>query len=304
VKFCFEPGPEDAGTRLDVYIAGEAEELSRSRAKTLIEAGAVTVNGAAATKAGLSLKGGETVEIDAGEPETLKALPENLPLDIVYQDNDIAVINKARGMVTHPASGSPDGTLVNAVLYHIKDLSSINGVIRPGIVHRLDKDTSGLIVIAKNDAAHNSLARQIAEKTAKRYYIALVDGNIKEDAGVIEQPIDRSPKDRKKMAVREGGRYAKTAYQVLERFGNYTLVAFELFTGRTHQIRVHTAYIHHPVAGDTLYGGSDKFSSEGQLLHARRLELVHPSTGERLVFEADAPIIFNKTIDFLRKKIK
>jgi 23S rRNA pseudouridine1911/1915/1917 synthase len=304
MKYFLQASPEDAALRLDVFLSSEIEDLTRSRIRNLIQEGAVMVDGATVTKAGFFLKGGESVQIDSGEPQVLEARPENLPIDILYQDNDIAVINKARGMVTHPAPGSPNGTLVNAALYHIKDLSSINGVIRPGIVHRLDKDTSGLIVIAKNDAAHNSLAKQIAEKSAKRYYWAILDGNIKEDCGIVEQPIDRSPKDRKKMAVMEGGRHAKTAYKVLERFGSHTLAEFELFTGRTHQIRVHAAYIHHPVTGDTLYGGCDKFDSHGQLLHAVRLELTHPSTGDRLVFEAEPPEIFRKALEFLRGKIK
>ena len=304
MKLFFEPGQEDAGARIDVYLSGEAEDFSRSQIKNLIEAGAVFVNGTAITKAGFNVRGGESIEIDAGEPRMLEAKPEDLPIDIVYQDNDIAVVNKARGMVTHPAPGSPCGTLVNAALFHIKDLSSINGVIRPGIVHRLDKDTSGLLVMAKNDIAHNSLSKQIADKTAKRFYLAILDGNLKEDTGVIEQPIDRSSKDRKRMAVCVDGRYAKTAYKVLERFGSHTYAEFQLFTGRTHQIRVHAAFIRHPVTGDTLYGGGDPFSSRGQLLHARRLELTHPATGERLVFEAEPPEIFLKSLDTLRKKIK
>ena len=213
------------------------------------------------------------------------------------------VINKAQGMVTHPATGSPDGTLVNALLYHVKDLSGINGVLRPGIVHRLDKDTSGLIMVAKNDASHLSLSKQIAEKSAKRYYIALVDGNIKEDSGVIEQPIARHRIDRKKMAVDRDGRVAKTAFKVLERFQKYTLVEYELFTGRTHQIRVHSSFIHHPVVGDPVYGGSNKFGLDGQLLHAFKLVLSHPRSGEIMTFEAPIPQYFETVLNKLRKTL-
>lgn len=304
MKYYFTAEAADEGVRLDVFIAGEAEEISRSRAKNIIESGGVLVDGKPVTKAGYILKSGQTVQADGGEPIELAAFPQDIPIKIVYQDKDIAVIDKEQGMVTHPAAGSPSGTLVNAILYCIKDLSTINGVIRPGIVHRLDKDTSGLIVIAKNDAAHNSLAKQIAEKSAKRYYTALVDGNIKEDAGIIEQPIGRSKSFRKKMAVREDGRYAKTAYKVLERFGLYTLVEYELFTGRTHQIRVHSAYIHHPITGDSVYGGSDKFGLNGQLLHAHKLELTHPATNERLVFVSELPRHFKDVLEILSKTLR
>ena len=206
-------------------------------------------------------------------------------------------------MVTHPATGSPDGTLVNALLYHVKDLSGINGVLRPGIVHRLDKDTSGLIMVAKNDFAHLSLSKQIAEKSAKRYYIALVDGNIKEDEGVVEQPIARHKIDRKKMCVDKDGRYAKTSYKVIERFQKYTLVEYELFTGRTHQIRVHSTFKHHPVVGDAIYGGSNKFGLNGQLLHAFKLVLTHPRTGEVMTFNAEIPEYFKIVLDKLRKSL-
>lgn len=294
-------GAQDAGKRLDVYISEELEELSRSRVKNSIEKGLVFVNGETVNKAGAAVKAGDRVEIGIEDPETLGAEPQNIPIDIVYQDNDIAVIDKAQGMVTHPAAGSPDGTLVNAVLYHIKDLSTINGVIRPGIVHRLDKDTSGLIVIAKNDNAHNSLARQIAEKSAVRCYTALVDGNIKEEEGKIEAPIGRSKTDRKKMAVVNGGRYALTHYNVLERYGKYTLCGFRLYTGRTHQIRVHCKHINHPVVGDALYGGSNQFKLNGQLLHAHRLELTHPVSGERMVFTSELPQYFKNVLNRLEK---
>lgn len=304
MKAIFFADSEDVGQRLDVFIAAEAGNISRSRAKNIIEEGGVIVDGKPVARASYLVKGGERIEVEAGEPVELDAFPQDIPVNIVYQDADLAVINKEQGMVTHPAAGSPSGTLVNALLYHIKDLSTINGVIRPGIVHRLDKDTSGLIVIAKNDAAHNSLAKQIAEKTAKRHYIALVDGNIKEDSGIIDKPIGRSKTDRKKMAVVADGRPAKTAYKVLERFGKYTLVEFELFTGRTHQIRVHGLSIHHPVVGDPVYGGSNKFGLKGQLLHAFKLEFTHPSTGERMVFEAELPEYFREVLNKLRNGAK
>lgn len=291
---------ENVAERLDVFIAAELEDISRSRVKSIVEAGEVTVNGVINNKSGYAVKDGDEITVTVPEPEVITAEPQNLPIDIVYQDNDLAVINKAQGMVTHPATGSPDNTLVNAIMYHIKDLSTINGVIRPGIVHRLDKDTSGLIVIAKNDAAHNSLAKQIAEKSARRSYVALVDGNVKEDGGVIEEPIGRSRKDRKKMAVVDDGRYAKTVFRVVERFGLYTLVEFDLYTGRTHQIRVHSAYLHHPIVGDELYGGSNKFKLNGQLLHAYKLSFTHPVTGEKLEFIAEKPSYFNDVLKKLR----
>lgn len=299
----FVAAGEDKGARLDVFLADKLPDISRSRIKGCIEMGMVKVRGEQVSKAGYPLKEGDLVEIAVADAVELSVEPENLPLNIVYQDSDFAVINKAQGMVTHPAAGSPDGTLVNAVLYHIKDLSGINGVLRPGIVHRLDKDTSGLILIAKNDCAHLSLTTQIAEKTAKRFYIALVDGNVKADEGVIEQPVDRNPKDRKKMAVVKDGRPAKTAYKVLERFGRYTLMEFELFTGRTHQIRVHCAYMRHPVVGDPLYGGSNAFGLKGQLLHAAMLVVNHPSTGERMEFTAPLPDYFREVLAKLRKTL-
>lgn len=299
----FVAAGDDKGARLDVFLADKLPDISRSRIKGCIEMGMVKVRGEQVSKGGYALKEGDLVEIAVADAVELSVEPENLPLNIVYQDSDFAVINKAQGMVTHPAAGSPDGTLVNAVLYHIKDLSGINGVLRPGIVHRLDKDTSGLILIAKNDCAHLSLTTQIAEKTAKRFYIALVDGNVKADEGVIEQPVDRNPKDRKKMAVVKDGRPAKTAYKVLERFGRYTLMEFELFTGRTHQIRVHCAYMRHPVVGDPLYGGSNAFGLKGQLLHAARLVVNHPSTGERMEFTAPLPDYFREVLAKLRKTL-
>ena len=294
---------EEKGERLDTFLAQSIENITRSRVKNSIEKGLVKVNSNEQKKSGYTLKEGDVVEIMFEEATTLSAVAQDLPIDISYQDEDFLVINKAQGMVTHPATGSPDGTLVNALLYHVKDLSGINGVLRPGIVHRLDKDTSGLIMVAKNDSAHLSLSKQIAEKSAKRYYIALVDGNIKEDSGIVEQPIARHRIDRKKMAIDKEGRYAKTAFKVLERFQKYTLVEYELFTGRTHQIRVHSSFIHHPVVGDSVYGGSNKFGLAGQLLHAFKLVLAHPRTGEIMIFEAKIPDYFETVLNKLRKSL-
>ena len=294
---------DEKGERLDTFLSQSIENITRSRIKNTIEKGFVKINDKEQKKSGYSLKEGDVVEITFEDNVELSAVAQDIPIDIIYQDEDFLVINKAQGMVTHPATGSPDGTLVNALLYHVKDLSGINGVLRPGIVHRLDKDTSGLIMVAKNDASHLSLSKQIAEKSAKRYYIALVDGNIKEDSGVIEQPIARHRIDRKKMAVDRDGRVAKTAFKVLERFQKYTLVEYELFTGRTHQIRVHSSFIHHPVVGDPVYGGSNKFGLDGQLLHAFKLVLSHPRSGEIMTFEAPIPQYFETVLNKLRKTL-
>lgn len=292
---------EDAGQRLDVYLGLRSKE-SRSHIKNLIDKGKVLVNGAV-KKAGYILKTGEEVTLMPEEIRRLDLTPQDIPIDIVYEDDDIAVINKAQGMVVHPASGSYDNTLVNALLYHLKSLSSINGVVRPGIVHRLDKDTSGLLVVAKNDFAHVSLQEQISTKSAKRYYYALVDGVIKADDGIIHTYIDRSAKDRKLMAVsrNNSGREAITLYKVIERFARYTFVEYELKTGRTHQIRVHSKHIGHTVVGDMQYGGSNKFNLKGQLLHAHKLVLTHPRSGEVMTFEAPLPDYFQDVLDGLRR---
>ncbi len=286
--------------RADVFISTNIEDVSRSYVKTLIGKGLVSVNGKPLDKCGAKLGAGVMVTVDIPEPQEISAKPQDIPLDIVYEDNDIIVVNKAQGMVTHPATGTPDGTLVNALMFKADSLSGINGVIRPGIVHRLDKDTSGLLVVAKNDKAHTSLAAQIACKSARRIYVALVDGNVKEDSGVIDKPIGRNPKDRKLMAIVADGRRAVTLYKVLERFGSYTLVEYELKTGRTHQIRVHSKSINHTVVGDLQYGGSNKFGLKGQLLHARKLILTQPTTGEEMTFEAPLPDYFEKVLQQLR----
>ncbi|MDY4592997.1 MAG: RluA family pseudouridine synthase [Eubacteriales bacterium] len=292
----------DVGKRLDLFLSEEIDE-SRSYVKNLTEQGLVTVN-SKAVKAGYNVKNGDIVEYELPEIKQLDLTPADIPIDVIYEDDDVAVINKAQGMVVHPAPGSYDNTLVNALLFRLKSLSSINGVARPGIVHRLDKDTSGLLVVAKNDEAHVSLQSQIASKEAKRYYIALVDGVINKDEGVIDTNIDRSQKDRKMMAVcREGkGRRAITHYKVLERLGGYTLVEYELKTGRTHQIRVHSKHIGHPIVGDSVYGGSTSLYDQGQLLHAFRLQFTHPSTKELMTFEAPLPNYFADILEKLRNK--
>ncbi len=290
--------------RLDVFIASEWG-ISRSNAKTVIERDGAFVNGVKRQKSGFELKIGDVVEFDVPAPETLEVKAENIPLDIVYEDEYMAVVNKPQGMVVHQASSyKKNDTLVNALLYNLDSLSGINGVIRPGIVHRLDKDTSGLLVVAKNDEAHNSLASQIEKKSARRIYYGLCDGNFKEDEGVVDKPIARSKKDRKKMAIDEDGRRAVTHYKVLERFGKYTLVRFELETGRTHQIRVHAASLHHPIVGDEVYGGSTALYKNGQLLHAKELVLEHPHTHEIMHFECELPDYFQAVLKKLENTNK
>ncbi len=290
--------------RLDTFLS-QVCDVSRSNAKTVIENDGALVNGVLRTKSGFELKAGDVVEVELPTPKTLEVEANNIPLDIVYQDEWLAVINKPQGMVVHQASSYQENdTLVNALLYHLDSLSGINGVIRPGIVHRLDKDTSGLIVVAKNDEAHKSLASQIEKKTARRIYYGLCDGNFKEDSGVVDAPIARSKKDRKKMAIDESGRRAVTHYEVLERFGKYTLVRFELETGRTHQIRVHAKSLHHPIVGDEVYGGSFTLYSNGQLLHAKQLVLKHPHTGDEMSFECDLPTYFVAVLEKLRKQMQ
>ena len=292
---------EARGRRLDVFLADREKELSRSHIQKLIEGGAVLVNGRA-VKANYKLRTGDSVEIHVPEVQEWKILPEAIPLDVLYEDEDIIVINKARGMVVHPAAGVSSGTLVNALLYHCKDLSGINGVIRPGIVHRLDKDTSGVMVAAKNDAAHVDLAEQIRLKTAHRIYPALVLGTIAEEKGVIRAPIGRHPTERKKMAVVPNGKEATTHFRVLERFSSYTFVECRLQTGRTHQIRVHMAYIGHPLLGDPKYGKKSPFAIEGQALHSAELMLTHPRTKERLRFAAAMPADMEEILCTLRRR--
>lgn len=288
-----EAEASDTGKRFDAYLAQELE-LSRAFAKQLIEEAHAVVN-ERPVKPNYRLKEGDQIRVELTAQEELRAVPEDIPLDILYEDKDIIVINKPRGMVVHPAPGNPDGTLVNALLYHCRgELSGINGVIRPGIVHRLDKDTSGVMVAAKTDEAHHGLAAQIKAHTAHRTYWALVHGNIVEDRGIVDASLGRHPKDRIKMAVvAKGGREAVTHFHVLKRYGDLTWVECKLETGRTHQIRVHMAYIQHPVVNDPLYGyKKDHFPIEGQALHSHSLDLVHPVTGENMHFEAPAPADF------------
>lgn len=290
---------KDAGVRLDKALA-DLTELTRSQANEAIKKGEVLVNGKV-VKAKYAVKEGDEITYHLPEEEVLEILAEDIPLEIIYEDQDVAVVNKPQGMVVHPSAGHTSGTLVNALMYHIKDLSSINGVVRPGIVHRIDKDTSGLLMIAKNDNAHRLLAAELKDKKSLRQYLAIVHGNLPNDRGVIEAPIGRSDKDRKKQAVIAGGRDALTRFKVLERFGHYTLVELTLETGRTHQIRVHMAYIGHPVAGDPLYGPKKSLKGNGQFLHAATLGFTHPTTKEEMVFSAEVPEIFEKTLDDLRK---
>lgn len=287
---------EDAGTRADVFLAAKLG-VSRSNMQKLLEDGRVK-RGEKIIKANYKVRAGEMFVVDIPEPEPIEAVPENITLDIIYEDDDVVVLNKARGMVVHPAPGNYTGTLVNALLYHCSNLSGINSAIRPGIVHRLDKDTSGIMIVAKNDAAHISLSQQIQSKTAVRTYLAVVRGNIKTDSGTIETQIARDKTDRKKMAVvKDGGRDAITDYEVLERFGKYTLVRCKLRTGRTHQIRVHMEYLGYPLVGDPKYSPmKTPFGIKGQALHSHTLEFTHPRTGERMKFEAPLPEDMHKII--------
>lgn len=290
----------EAGQRADVALAGMLE-LTRSNMQKLLDEGRA-VKGSKVLKSNYKLKLGDEIVVTLPEPQPLDVQPENIPLDIIYEDEDVVVVNKARGMVVHPAAGNYSGTLVNALLYHCKNLSGINGVIRPGIVHRLDKDTSGIMICAKNDAAHVSLSEQIQSKTAQRTYLAVVRGNIKMDGGIIETQIARDKDDRKKMAVvKDGGRNAITEYEVVERFGKYTIVKCKLKTGRTHQIRVHMEHLGYPLVGDPKYSPmKTPFSINGQALHSLTLAFEHPRTGERMEFEAKMPEDMHKIVTRLR----
>ncbi len=292
---------ECKGERLDKWLSENCKELTRNSAQKLIENGGVKVNGLSVPK-NYKLKGGETAEVTLPEPEPLDVVPQDIPVDIVYEDDELLVVNKPKGMVVHPAAGNPDGTLVNALLYHCKGrLSSINGVIRPGIVHRIDKMTSGLLIVAKNDIAHNFLAEQIKAHSFTREYQAVCCGRFRETAGTVDAPIGRSKYDRKKMCVTElNSRDAVTHYEVIDEFGQYSLVRFRLETGRTHQIRVHCAYIGHPVLGDEVYGKPFK-GIEGQCLHAKKIGFVHPTSGEYLEFDSELPQYFVNILDKLRK---
>lgn len=291
----------DKSERLDVFLS-EKLDKTRSAVKKLVDDGEITVGGNK-VKAGRVLKIGEEISVNIPDPVKLDLEAENIPLDIIYQDNDIAIINKPQGMTVHAGNGTHGSTLVNALLYHLDSLSGINGVIRPGIVHRIDKDTSGLLVVAKNDAAHLSLSEQIKNKTCHRIYLALLEGTVKQNDGIIDTFIGRSDKNRTMMAVKDSGRRAVTHFKVLKRYKEFTFAEFKLETGRTHQIRVHCKYIGHPIVGDPVYGyEKQKFKLNGQLLHAWKLELTHPSTGERMSFEAPLPDYFQAVLQKLDKQ--
>ncbi|WP_412990335.1 RluA family pseudouridine synthase [Pediococcus siamensis] len=283
--------------RIDKVLAEAFSDLTRSHIQTLIKNDHVLVNGGI-VKSKYHVQSGDMIQIIDEEKQLTELEPENIPLDIVYEDDDVLVVNKPQGMVVHPAAGHPNHTLVNALLYH-SPLATINGTVRPGIVHRIDKDTSGLLMVAKNDLAQQSLTAQLKAKSNTRLYIALVHGNIKEDEGTIDAPIGRSPKDRKKQAIVASGRPAITHFKVLKRYGNYTLIQCRLETGRTHQIRVHLKYIGHPVAGDPLYGPRKTLKGKGQFLHASVLGFKQPTTGEYLEFKAPLPEVFEKTLKWL-----
>ncbi len=286
------------GTRLDMVLSLSLPEMSRSHLQKLIESEKVQINGVVITKKNYLVSRSETITLQIPEPVSLDVLPENIPLDVFYEDKDVLVVNKPKGMVVHPAAGNYNGTLVNAVLFHCDTLSSINGVIRPGIVHRIDKDTSGLLMIAKNDMAHRSLAEQLAQHSIRRAYRAIVHHNMKADEGIVCKPIGRDPKNRLKMAVTElHSKNAVTHYKVLQRFGAYTYIEAKLETGRTHQIRVHMSYINHPLLGDFVYGPKKTiFGINTQMLHAKVLGFHHPRTGIYMEFESDLPEEFQQVI--------
>lgn len=289
--------------RLDAYIASKQTDLSRSNIQKLIENGEILVNNSK-KKMSYKVQEGDVVQINVPEAREANIKPENIPIDIVYQDNDIIVVNKPKGLVVHPANGNPDGTLVNAIMAICKDgLSGIGGELRPGIVHRLDKDTSGLLIVAKNDKAHRIMSEQIKNREVRKIYIALVKGVVAENEATINMPIGRSTKDRKKMAVRKDGKEAVTHFKVLKRYQNYTLLEVKIDTGRTHQIRVHMAEIGHPVVGDMVYSsGKNEFGVEGQMLHAKSLDFKHPITGKQMHLEAPLPQYFQEVLLKLESK--
>lgn len=300
-SFNFIVDNDNIGLRIDKFLADNIQDTTRSAIVGLIESGNVTVNGKKVAK-NYKLRGNDSLEAVIPDPVEYEAKAENIPLDIVYEDKDLLVVNKPKGMVVHPAAGNYEGTLVNALLYHCKDdLSGINGVMRPGIVHRIDKNTSGLLIVAKNDKSHKALAEQIKEHSFTREYEAVVRGNFKKDSGTVDAPIGRHHTNRKKMTVTDkNSKNAVTHYEVIKRFGDYTHIKCILETGRTHQIRVHMAHIGHPVAGDDVYGArNDKTSFEGQCLHARKIGFVHPTSGEYMEFISDLPEYFTKFLNKL-----
>ena len=292
-----QPNKDDVGKRIDAWLAANLEDVTRSAAQRLLEEGGVVCNGKPLAK-NYKLTGTETVEVTLPEPEAVDVVPQNIPLDVVYEDGDVIVVNKPKGLVVHPAPGHPDGTLVNALLYHCGDsLSGIGGELRPGIVHRIDRDTSGLIIAAKNDFSHQRLAAQLQDHTLARIYRCIVIGNLREDSGTVDAPIGRHSVDRKKMAVTANGRSAVTHWSVLERFQGYTYVECRLETGRTHQIRVHMAHIGHPILGDTVYGNKKPVPGmQGQCLHAVGLRFTHPRTEELVELHCDLPEEFQEQL--------
>ena len=293
---------EEVGTRLDKYLANALPDLTRTRLQQLIKEGYVLVN-SKQEKSSYKIQNEDLIEIELPEDKDLEIKPENIDLDIVYEDHDVIVVNKPSGMIVHPSVGIVSGTLVNALLYHCDDLSGINGVVRPGIVHRIDKETSGLLVVAKNDKAHQALSEQLKEHSMERRYIALVHGEIPHEYGTIDAPIGRDQKDRQKMAVTDHqSKSARTHFKVIERFKNMTLIECQLETGRTHQIRVHMAFIKHPVYGDPKYGYRKDDCSFGQYLHAKTLGFVHPTTGEMMSFESPLPEEFELKLKELRER--
>lgn len=293
---------ESKNQRLDAFLASSLDGLTRSQATRLIESGEVAVNGRAVSKS-YKLAGGEDIAVTLPEPEPVEAVPQDIPLDVVYEDADVIVVNKPSGMVVHPAPGHPDGTLVNALLYHCAGtLSGVGGTLRPGIVHRIDRDTSGLIIAAKNDAAHQYLSAQLADHTLARTYECIVVGKLREDRGTVDAPIARHPTDRKRMAVVAGGREAVTHWEVIARYPGYTHVRCRLETGRTHQIRVHMAYIGHPILGDTVYGAKKEVPGlTGQCLHAVGLRFLHPRTHEVMELSCPLPDEFTRMLQKIRK---
>ena len=293
---------ESKNQRLDAFLASSLDGLTRSQATQLIESGEVAVNGRAVSKS-YKLAGGEDIAVTLPEPEPVEAVPQDIPLDVVYEDADVIVVNKPSGMVVHPAPGHPDGTLVNALLYHCAGtLSGVGGALRPGIVHRIDRDTSGLIIAAKNDAAHQYLSAQLADHTLARTYECIVVGKLREDRGTVDAPITRHPTDRKRMAVVAGGREAVTHWEVIARYPGYTHVRCRLETGRTHQIRVHMAYIGHPILGDTVYGAKKEVPGlTGQCLHAVGLRFLHPRTHEVVELSCPLPEEFTRMLQKIRK---
>ena len=302
-RLTIEAVPADAGKRADAWLAERAEGLTRSAAVRLMEEGRVTAGGKPLAK-NYRLTGGETVEIALPDPEPIEAVPKDIPLDVVYEDGDVIVVNKPKGLVVHPAPGHLDGTLVNALLYHCGDsLSGVGGAMRPGIVHRIDRDTSGLLIAAKNDFAHQGLAAQLQDHTLSRIYRCIVTGNLREDQGTVDAPIGRHRTDRKKMAVVPGGRPAVTHWRALERFPGFTYVECRLETGRTHQIRVHMAYLGHPLLGDVVYGAKKPVPGlQGQCLHAVGLRFLHPRTGEAVELSCPLPEEFDRQLEKLRNK--